>query len=117
MQMPNAICKLIVHPVSADSSFLVSQTLQTIFNNKTSCIQYVNRLPALLAIKGYATASVDSVWEDSNSVSIKLFIGEKYEWQKLSVNDSDKTLLSSLGYNAENFTKQNFSAVKTSAII
>ncbi len=66
----------------------------------------------MLAIKGYAAASVDSVWEDSTSVSIKLFIGEKYEWQKLSVNDSDKVLLSSLGYNTENFTKQNFSASK-----
>jgi outer membrane protein assembly factor BamA len=104
--------KLIVHPVSTDSSFINSLNLQTIFNDKTSAIQYVNRLPALLAIKSYAAASVDSVWEDSNSVSIKLFIGEKYEWQKLSVNDSDKTLLFSLGYNTENFMQQNFSAIK-----
>ncbi len=104
--------KLIVHPISTDSSFIVSLNLQTIFNNKTSCLQFVNRLPSLLAIKGYATASVDSIWEDSNSVSIKLFIGEKYEWQKLSINDSNKTLLASLRYNAESFSKQNFTALK-----
>ena len=104
--------KLIVHPVSTDSSVIHSLNLQTIFNDKTSAIKYVNQLPALLAIRGYATASVDSVSEDSNSVSIKLYVGERYEWQKLSVNDSDKTLLSLLGYNTENFTKQTFSASK-----
>ena len=104
--------KLIVHPVLSDSSSLASLNFQTIFNDKTSAIKYVNQLPALLAIKGYATASVDSLWEDSNSISIKLFVGEKYAWQKLSVNDSDKILLSSLRYDAENFTKRNFSALK-----
>ena len=105
-------CKLIIHPVSIDSSTIISLNLQTIFNTKVSCIQYVNQLPSLLAIKGFAAASIDSVWEDSSSVSINLFVGEKYEWQKLFVNDSNKTLLSSLGYSAENFTKQDFSAVK-----
>ncbi len=105
-------CKLIVHPVSADSSIITALNLQTIFSNKTSCIQYVNRLPALLSIKGYAAASIDSVWEDSSSVSIKLFSGEKYEWQKLSINDSDKNLVVSLGYNLEKITQQNFSAAK-----
>lgn len=104
--------KLIVHPVSTDSAGIVSLNLQSIFDNKTSCIQYVNRLPALLAIKGYAAASVDSLWEDSSSVSIKLFTGEKYEWQKLSINDSDKILLASIGYNTESFARQNFSAIK-----
>ncbi|HYJ65819.1 MAG TPA: POTRA domain-containing protein, partial [Parafilimonas sp.] len=103
---------LIVHPVSTDSAFINSLNLQTIFNDKTSAIQYVNQLPGLLAIKGYAAASVDSMWEDSNSVSIKLFTGENYEWQKLSINDSDRVLLSSLRYNAENFSQQNFSALK-----
>lgn len=105
-------CKLIIHPVSTDSSNLISLNLQTIFNTKVSCIQYVNQLPALLAIKGFAAASADSVWEDSSSVSIKLFVGEKYEWQKLFISDSNKILFSSLGYSPENFTKQNFSVVK-----
>ncbi len=104
--------KLIVHSAENDSFNIISLGLQTTFNNKTACIQYVNRLPSLLAVKGYAAASVDSVWEDSLSVSIKLFVGEKYEWQKLSVNDSDKILLSSLGYHAENITKQNFTFAK-----
>ncbi|MEP6683564.1 MAG: hypothetical protein ABJA35_09900 [Parafilimonas sp.] len=105
-------CKLIIHPVSADSANIASLNIQTNFDSKTSCIQYVNSLPGLLIIKGYASASVDSLWEDSSSVSIKLFTGEKYLWQKLSVDDSDYTLLNSLGYHSENFSKQNFSSVK-----
>lgn len=105
-------CKLIIHPVSTDSLNIISLNLQTIFNTKVYCIQYTNQLPSLLAIKGFAAASIDSVWEDSLSVSINLFVGEKYEWQKLFINDSNKILLSSLGYSAENFTKQNFSAAK-----
>ncbi|MEO8711460.1 MAG: hypothetical protein ABI405_05015 [Parafilimonas sp.] len=105
-------CRLIIHPVSSDTSAIASLDLQNSFNNKTSCIQYVNRLPSLLSIKGYATASVDSVWEDSSSVSVKLFIGKKYQWQKLSISDSDYALVSTLGYHAENFSKQNFSQIK-----
>jgi len=105
-------CRLIIYPVSTDSSRIISLHLETVFDNKPSCFQYVNRLPALLAVKGYAAASVDSVWEDSSSVSIKVFAGEQYQWQQLSISDTDKVLLSSLGYNADNIIKQNFSATK-----
>ena len=104
-------CKLIIHPVS-DSSNIRSLNIQTSFNSKTACIQYVNSLPRLLAIKGYAAASVDSVWEDSLSVSIKLFAGDKYQWRKLFLNDADDALLNALGYHPENFNKQNFSPDK-----
>ena len=104
-------CKLIIHALS-DSSNISSLNIQTSFNNKTACIQYVNSLPRLLAIKGYAAASVDSVWEDSLSVSIKLFAGDKYQWRKLFLDDADDALLNALGYHPENFNKQNFSPDK-----
>ncbi|MBV9962353.1 MAG: hypothetical protein JO072_08905, partial [Parafilimonas sp.] len=104
--------KLIIHPVSIDTLTISSLNLQNSFDNKQNCIQYVNHLPSLLAIKGYAAASVDSVWEDSTSVSIKLFTGDKYQWLNLSVNDSDYVLLNALGYNMNNFSKQNFSSEK-----
>jgi outer membrane protein assembly factor BamA len=105
-------CRLIIHPVSADSTGVAALDLQNNFNDKTSCIQYVNRLSSLLAMKGFASASVDSVWEDSASVSINLFTGNKYEWEKLSVTDSNYNLLNTLGYHPENFNSQNFSQVK-----
>jgi outer membrane protein assembly factor BamA len=105
-------CILIIHPVDADAAIITSLNIKTSFNNKTSCIQYINRLPDLLAIKGYAAASVDAVWEDSTIVSIKLFTGNKYQWQKLIISDSNYALLNSLGYHAEDFNKKDFSQNK-----
>src|SRR3954452_11353660 len=70
-------CSLIIHPVSTDSSTIVLLNVQNNFSSKANCIQYVNRLPSLLATKGYVAASVDSVWEGSQSVSIRLFAGNK----------------------------------------
>ncbi len=102
-------CSLIVHPVDTDSSSIAALQLTKDFPGKTSCIQYVNKLPALLAMKGFAAASVDSVWEDSTSVSIKLFTGEKYQWQQLTINDSDNIFLQTLGYNPAGFGNKNFS--------
>lgn len=105
-------CRLIIHPVNADAGHIAALNLKENFSNKTSCIQYVNRLPALLGLKGYASASVDSVWEDTASVSILLFTGNKYQWQKLVINDSDKPLLNTLGYDAADFARHDFSTVQ-----
>lgn len=103
--------RLIIHPVSPDTSAIASLKLQSTFENKESCIRYVNRLPGLLAIKGYAAASVDSVWEDTSFVYIRLYTGIKYQWQKLTVSDSNRIFLKSLGYNLYNFDNQNFSVL------
>ncbi|MBS1745050.1 MAG: BamA/TamA family outer membrane protein [Bacteroidetes bacterium] len=100
---------LIIHPVETDSSSIIALNLRKVFPDKTSSIQYVNKLPALLSMKGFAAASVDSVWEDSASVSILLFTGDKYQWQAMTVSDSDNIFLQSLGYNLNDFHKQNFS--------
>jgi outer membrane protein assembly factor BamA len=105
-------CRLIIHPVSTDSSTISSLNLQTDFSNKQNCIQYTNRLPLMLATKGYVTASVDSLWEDSQSVSVKLFAGNKYRWRQLKINDADKPLLNSLGYDSTDFDDRNFSQEK-----
>ena len=76
-------CRLVVHPVDGSNTSIEALNLQNNFKDKTSCIQYINHLPQLLALKGYAAASVDSVWEDSTAVYINLFTGNKYRWQKL----------------------------------
>lgn len=101
-------CRLVIHPVNEDAD-VSSLNLQESFNNKTSCIQYVNRLTSLLGIKGYASASVDSVWEDTSSVSINLFTGKKYQWQRLAIHNIERTLLNTLGYDIKDFSSQHFS--------
>ena len=99
-------CRIIIYPVDTDSAAMASLQLQNIFPNKASCIQYTDRLPQLLAMKGYAAASVDSAYDDSTSVSIRLFVGDKFTWEKLSVNDSAYSLLNKLGYYQQQFDHQ-----------
>ena len=101
-------CDLFIISADKDSAFLRSLQLQSSFVDKTSCIQYIHRLPQLLALKGYASSSVDSIREDSASVWIKLFIGNKFTWEKLSISDSANNLLNTLGYHPSEFDHQNF---------
>lgn len=100
-----------------DDAMAINQlALQQTFGSKTDCIGYVHRLPELLMTKGYMSASVDSVWEDSSSVYIRLFAGTKYTWEHLQVNDRDWLLLNSLGFNRSSFTHKPFDQEKVSLL-
>lgn len=90
--------------------------LQQSFTTKTGCLQYVQQLPALLAAKGFITASVDSVKEDSSVVKIKVFIGEKYSWSNLSASFSTWEFLGTLGYKKETFNNKPFNPAKVEAL-
>lgn len=54
------------------------------FSDKPSCYNYINQLPNLLKLKGYISASVDSVFEKDNTIQVLLFVGNRYLWKKLS---------------------------------
>ncbi len=90
-----------------------SSTIKTTFANSQQLYDYVNNLPKNLSTKGYPTASVDSVWEIENTVHIDLYFGTKYDWVKLKVNPTDKTILARAGYVEKNFVNKplNFSEV------
>ena len=57
--------------------------IPSVFRSREACEQYVATLPGLLAARGYATASVDSLQADSAVATIHLFLGERYEWKVL----------------------------------
>jgi len=109
-------CTLIVHRADSFETSLSDLQLQTAFASKIKCIEYVKQLPQLLITKGYISASVDSVWEDSSSVSIQLFTGKKYKWNNLYVEESDWPLLNELGYNHSSFTHKPFDQEKVNAV-
>lgn len=99
--------KLNIQLVGKDTSFnLPILKLQTTFNNTIQCRTYVNGLPALLSTKGYPAASVDSIWEDSASVNIRLFLGQQYRWIKLLPDSIDKKAIAESGYIEKNYTNQ-----------
>jgi outer membrane protein assembly factor BamA len=56
-----------VHPVDKDSAFIHSLKLQSAFRTKDQLNKYVDQLPSLLQARGYATASIDSVFVDSTT--------------------------------------------------
>src|SRR5206468_12064616 len=81
-------CKLIIKPVDSVPGLINDLKLPAVFPTKTKCIAYVQQLPQLLMTKGYIGASVDSVWEDSSSVQLLLFMGEKYVWDSLHIDEN-----------------------------
>ncbi len=88
--------------------------LQTGFDDKASCSQYIFQLPQLLQKKGFVTASVDSVQMDTASAGVLIFLGKQYRWAKLDISAVPQELLNSAGYRDKNFKQQplDFAAVQ-----
>lgn len=78
------------------------------FTSKSSCIDFANRLPAMLMMQGYAAASLDTMYEDTSNIYIRLYTGEKYEWENITINKNDQALLESLGYGMTVFEEKPF---------
>ena len=80
--------QLIIHQAGKDTSLLQSSKLNTIqslnlqtsFLNKKLCTNYIYKLPAILTAKGFPAASIDSIYYDSVSTHINLYLGEQYKW-------------------------------------
>jgi outer membrane protein assembly factor BamA len=73
-------------PVDHDTVFIQKLGLTGKFSDKQTCLNYIGQLPELLSKKGYASASVDSLWTDSTTAGILLYIGEQFHWGHLNVS-------------------------------
>ncbi len=90
--------------IDKDSSFnLRALKLQTSFLSQVAATDYVNKLPALLATRGYPVASVDSSWSTDNAISILVYLGIKYNWVQLKPFNIEKKALDEAGYLEKNF--------------
>ena len=110
VNVSNGQYRLIIHPVSkdtikgiADESSKLMGTLKRSFPNSTACSEYIYKLPALLATKGFPAASVDSVFFDSTSAIIGLYTGKEYKWVKILRGNADEYLLDASGYNEKQY--------------
>ena len=93
--------------IDKDSSFNVQQLkLQRAFNTDQTLIDYINKLPSLLASKGYPVASVDSIWADSSGKYINLYVGEKYNLIKLNTSGIEKKALEQSGFVEKNIVNK-----------
>jgi outer membrane protein assembly factor BamA len=77
--------RLFIQPVDKDSLTLQQLNISNNFSSKTKCLDYISQLPELLAKKGYATASVDSLRIDSSAASLQLFVGNQYYWGDIQI--------------------------------
>ncbi len=90
--------------IDKDSSFAAAELgLTTVFANQLQCMDYVNKLPALLNTKGYTAASVDTTVLDSASALLNVYLGKKQNWVQLSPDSIDKKALDESGYFSKNF--------------
>lgn len=94
-----------VRSVDQDSAQLVSALgIKTLFDNRNECVSYVNQLPGILQLKGYVTASIDTVLFDSASAKLILYLGSRYEWGNLDVSDIDPAILIAIGWREKAFS-------------
>lgn len=80
--------------------------LKNTFSGMQAVFDYVNTIPNLLASKGYAVASVDSVWQIKNTVHIILYLGTKYNWIQLRTAGIDDAMLLRSGYTAKQYNNK-----------
>ncbi len=102
-----------IHPVSKDSSFAPAGLgLQAAFASETAVINYIFKIPQLLASKGYPAASIDSQWTVENSTHILLYTGTKYNWINLRTSGIDPQALSNTGFSTNSFEGKVFNVTQ-----
>jgi outer membrane protein assembly factor BamA len=99
--------QLRVHYLDKDTAFQPQALkLQTSFTSQVLCEEYINKLPALLNSKGYASASIDTVQYDSSFAKIELYLGTQQNWVQLKTVGIEKRALDESGYMSKNFTNK-----------
>ena len=74
-----------IHSIPTDSLPIGIKPVQ-VFNAKDSCIAKAFRLPSELKEKGFAAASLDSIWDKGDTVHVLIFTGPLFHWGNLVVN-------------------------------
>jgi outer membrane protein assembly factor BamA len=96
--------RLHLRGIDRDSSFLANEMgIPPAFTSRLNCIDYINKLPALLQGKGYVTASIDTLRFDSTHATLSLFLGEIYKWASLSASGVESSLLDAVGWRDQVF--------------
>src|SRR5665647_1388519 len=80
--------------------------LKTSFDGKEFADVYINSIPATLLSKGFPAASVDSVFYDSTSANVDLYLGERFKWVQINTDNIDQKLLETIGWNAKQFNNK-----------
>ena len=97
--------KVFYKGVDVDSSVLKEKlSLKEDFISRTEANIYVGSLSSLIQSKGFITASVDSMWFDSASAIVQLYLGEQYKWAKVSSPPEYEEVFKTLQWPAEKWS-------------
>lgn len=95
---------LVLTVIGKDSSFdKQSLKLQESFSTFDAASAYIQKLPSMLAAKGYPVASVDSTWRSDSAFHVLLYPGTKYNWIQLRPVNIDKKALDEAGFMDKDF--------------
>ena len=104
---------LYIRAVDRDSAFVTSSLgLKTTFNNRSQCVEYINKIPATLQAKGFVTASLDSINYDSAFARVVLYVGNRYEWAQLETKQIDPSVLQAVGWRDKTFAEEPMDFLK-----
>jgi outer membrane protein assembly factor BamA len=89
--------------------------LQTEFTTRLTCADYVNKLPSLLQAKGFVNASLDSIFFDTASANVVIYLGQQYKWAHINTAAADQHVLTVSGWNEKLFADKpiNFDQLKS----
>ncbi len=104
--------QFILEVIHVDAAKPPIPNIQTVFGSKNELTAYVFKLQNVLISQGFATASIDSVWEKKDTTGIYLFLGEKYIWKSIHVRSSDSLLLTGLGYDVTSLQSLNTHSIQ-----
>ena len=83
--------------------------LKTVFSSPGLASNYIAGLPQELQDRGYISASIDSLVQDSLQSHVYLFLGEQYQWTRLRIRPQDEILLEDIRLKKNIFDKTQVS--------
>ncbi|MGN6803933.1 MAG: hypothetical protein ACTHJN_18685, partial [Ginsengibacter sp.] len=81
--------------------------LKSEFETRAAAETYINDLPQMLLKKGFAAASVDSVFYDSSFAHVDIYLGKKYKWSRISTDSLEKNMLENIGWEQGQFENKD----------
>ena len=86
-------------------ALILEEDYKRAFDNKKNRHNEIRGVLNSLISRGYLSASIDSINKDSVSLSALVYVGKRFEWSSLSVENIDNEIIKKIGYNDKEFKK------------
>ena len=95
-----------------DSVIIEKLQLKKQFTDKDTCYRYIQNLPAVLVEHGFITAAVDSVMQNETAATVFVYLGSKYFWHKIVIDEKVKQYLKNINIPENYFSTQKITPSK-----